>query len=57
VLLVTAATLAAFAAGQLISTGRWLAPWAPWESVSLQAAVGVGLLPILVVVIAGLALL
>ena len=57
VLLVVTGTVCAFAAGQLISTGRWLAPWAPWETASLQGAVGVGLIPVLAVVIVGLALL
>jgi len=57
VLLVVAGTVSAFAAGQLISTGRWLPPWAPWETASLQGAVGVGLIPLLAVVIVGLALL
>jgi energy-coupling factor transport system substrate-specific component len=57
VLLVVAGTVSAFAAGQLISTGRWLAPWAPWETASLQGAVGVGLMPFLAVVVVGLALL
>jgi len=55
--LVVAGTCGAFAAGQLISTGRWLPPWAPWETVGLQGAVGVGLLPLLAVVVVGLALL
>ena len=55
--LVVAGTCGAFAAGQLISTGRWQPPWAPWETVSLRGAVGVGLLPILAVVVVGLALL
>jgi energy-coupling factor transport system substrate-specific component len=55
--LVVTATIGAFAAGQLISTGQWLPPWAPWETASRQGAVGVGLLPILAVLVVGLALL
>ena len=55
--LVTGATVGAFIAGQLIANEGWLAPWAPWESASRQAAVGVGLLPFLVVVIIGFVLL
>jgi hypothetical protein len=57
VVLVVTGTVGAFAAGQLISTGQWVAPWAPWETMSLRGAIGVGLLPILAVVIVGLALL
>jgi len=57
VTLVVLGTLSAFAAGQAISTGRWLAPWAPWETTSLQGAIGVGLMPMLAVVLVGLALL
>ena len=55
--LVVVGTVGAFTAGQLISTGQWLPPWAPWETPSRALEVGVGLLPLLAVVIAGLALL
>jgi len=57
VILVVGGTLGAFVAGQAISNGQWLAPWAPWETVSLRGAVGVGLMPILAIVLVGLALL
>src|SRR5262245_47064068 len=55
--LVVAGTLAAFTAGELIAGGRWLAPWAPVRTASGAFEVGVGLLPLLGVVVAGLALL
>jgi energy-coupling factor transport system substrate-specific component len=55
--LVVAGTVGAFVAGQLISTGRWQAPWAPWDTPSHALEVGVGLAPILAVAVAGLALL
>jgi len=55
--LVVTATIGAFVAGQLISTGQWLPPWAPWDTASRQGAVGIGLIPILAVLVVGLALL
>jgi hypothetical protein len=57
VVLVTVGTIGAFTLGQLISTGRWLPPWAPWETPSRGLEVGVGLIPPLAVAIIGLALL
>jgi len=57
VILVVGGTLGAFVAGQAISNGQWLAPWAPWETVSLRGAIGIGLMPMLAVVLVGLALL
>jgi hypothetical protein len=38
VTLVVLGTVSAFVAGQAISNGAWLAPWAPWETVSLRGA-------------------
>jgi len=57
VTLVAAGTVAAFAAGELIASGRWLAPWATHRTGSGAFEVGVGLLPFLGVTVAGLALL
>jgi len=57
VALVVGATIGGFVAGQAISTRTWLAPWAPWDTPQLQAAVGVGLLPVLALLVAGFALL
>jgi energy-coupling factor transport system substrate-specific component len=57
VTLVVAGTVAAFAAGELIAGQRWLAPWAPYRTPTGAFEVGVGLLPLLGVAIAGLALL
>jgi energy-coupling factor transport system substrate-specific component len=57
VLLVAGGTIGAFVLGQLISTGRWQPPWAPWETPSRGIEVGVGLIPPLAVAIIGLALL
>jgi hypothetical protein len=55
--LVVGGTTAAFVAGELIAGGRWLAPWAPVRTASGAFEVGVGLLPLLGVVVGGLALL
>jgi energy-coupling factor transport system substrate-specific component len=55
--LVLAGTLGAFAAGQLIASGHWLPPWAVLHSASGGAEVGLGLLPILALVVLGCALL
>jgi energy-coupling factor transport system substrate-specific component len=57
VALVVAGTLGAFGAGQLIAGGRWLPPWAVVHSAGGGAEVGLGLLPILAVVVLGLVLL
>jgi len=57
VALVVAGTGAAFAAGELIASGRWLAPWATLRTGSGAFEVGVGLLPFLGITVAGLALL
>jgi energy-coupling factor transport system substrate-specific component len=50
-------TVGAFVAGELIASGRWAAPWAPALSGSGALAVGIGLLPLLALAVAGLALL
>ena len=47
----------AFAAGELIASGRWLPPWAPYRTGSGALEVGVGLVPFLGVAVAGLAML
>jgi len=55
--LVVVGTVGAFAAGELIASGRWLAPWATHRTASGAFEVGVGLVPILGVAVAGLMLL
>jgi len=55
--LVVAGTGAAFAAGELIAAGRWVAPWATHPTVGHRFEVGFGLLPLLGLVVGGLALL
>lgn len=55
--LIVVGTVGAFTAGQLISTGQWVPPWAPWQTPTHAMEVGIGLIPILALVIAGLALL
>jgi energy-coupling factor transport system substrate-specific component len=57
VALVVIGTGAAFAAGELIASGQWRAPWAPFHTGSGALEVGLGLLPLLGVVVVGLALL
>lgn len=57
VTLVVVGTVGAFAAGQLIASGRWLPPWAVVHSASGGAEVGLGLLPVLALAALGLALL
>jgi energy-coupling factor transport system substrate-specific component len=57
VALVVAGTVGTFVAGELIAGQRWLAPWAPIRTASGAFEVGVGLLPLLAVAVAGLALL
>lgn len=57
VTLVVVGTVGAFVAGQLIAAGRWTAPWAPFETPSRAAEVGLGLLPLIATAIVGLALL
>jgi len=57
VTLVVAGTAAAFAAGELIASGRWLAPWAPYRTATGAFEVGLGLVPLLGLAVAGLALL
>src|SRR5881628_175748 len=47
VTLVVAGTAAAFAAGELIASGRWLAPWAPYRTATGAFEVGLGLVPLL----------
>jgi energy-coupling factor transport system substrate-specific component len=55
--LVVVGTGAAFAAGQLIASGRWTPPWSVLVSASRGAEVGLGLVPFLGLVVAGLLLL
>jgi len=55
--LVVAGTGAAFAAGELIAAGRWVAPWATHATAGHRLEVGLGLLPLLGLAVAGLALL
>jgi energy-coupling factor transport system substrate-specific component len=57
VTLVVVGTFAAFTAGQLIAGGRWVAPWATHHTASGAFEVGVGLVPFLALVVAGLCLL
>jgi energy-coupling factor transport system substrate-specific component len=57
VTLVVVGTGAAFAAGELIAGGLWLAPWAPYRTGSGAFEVGLGLVPFLGVAVAGLMLL
>jgi energy-coupling factor transport system substrate-specific component len=57
VALVVGGTIGAFAAGQLISSGWWLPPWAVVRSASGGAEVGLGLLPMLLLVGLGFVLL
>ncbi len=57
VALVVGGTWAAFGAGELIASGRWVAPWAAWATDTRRLEVGFGLLPLLGVTVAGLALL
>src|SRR5437773_6042115 len=55
--LVVVGTGAAFAAGELIAGGRWVAPWAAYATASRRLEVGLGLLPLLGLAVGGLALL
>jgi len=55
--LAVAGTTSAFAAGELIASGRWLAPWAPYQTQTGAFEVGLGLAPLIGLAIAGLALL
>jgi energy-coupling factor transport system substrate-specific component len=57
VTLVVVGIFGAFAAGELIASRRWLAPWATHQTASGAFEVGVGLIPFLVVAIVGLLLL
>ncbi len=57
VALAVAGTTAAYAAGDLIASGRWLAPWAPYHTATGAFEVGLGLVPLRGLAIAGLALL
>ena len=57
VALVVAGTIGAFAAGELIAGGEWRPPWAAVHTRSGALEVGVGLLPLLGLAVAGLALL
>jgi energy-coupling factor transport system substrate-specific component len=55
--LVVVGTVGGFAAGQAIAGGDWLPPWAVLRSASGAAEVGLGLIPILAIVVLGCALL
>ena len=55
--LVLVGTGSAFAAGELIAAGRWMAPWAAYATASRRLEVGLGLLPLLGLAVLGLALL
>jgi energy-coupling factor transport system substrate-specific component len=55
--LVIGGTVSAFAAGELISGGDWRPPWAAIHTSSGRLDVGIGLLPLLGITVAGLALL
>jgi energy-coupling factor transport system substrate-specific component len=55
--LVAVGTGGAFAAGQMISGGHWVAPWAPFPSETGRAAIGLGLLPPIAIALVGLALM
>jgi energy-coupling factor transport system substrate-specific component len=55
--LVVAGTVAGFVAGELIASGRWLPPWAPYRTPTGAYEVGLGLVPFLAMTIAGLGLL
>jgi energy-coupling factor transport system substrate-specific component len=57
VALTAAGTVGTFVAGELIASGRWLAPWAAHRTATGAFEVGVGLLPLLGVAVTGLALL
>ena len=57
VTLVVLGTGSAFAAGELIAGGQWLAPWAAHRTGSGAFEVGVGLVPFIGVAVAGLMLL
>src|SRR5262245_6796767 len=57
VALVVAGTGGGFAAGELIASGRWLAPWAAHRTGTGAFEVGLGLVPFLAVAVSGLALL
>jgi len=57
VALVTVGTISAFVAGELIAGHRWIAPWAVHQTATGSFEVGVGLIPFLGVVVAGLMLL
>jgi energy-coupling factor transport system substrate-specific component len=50
-------TAAAFAAGELIASHQWTAPWAPWQTPNGALEVGIGLVPFLALAVAGLMLL
>jgi energy-coupling factor transport system substrate-specific component len=55
--LVVVGTAAGFVAGELIASGRWLPAWAPYHTPTGAYEVGLGVLPFLVVTLAGLGLL
>jgi len=57
VTLVVVGTGSAFAAGELIAGGRWLAPWAAYRTGTGAFEVGLGLVPFIGVALAGLMLL
>ena len=57
VALTAAGGVGAFVAGELIASHRWMAPWAPWQTPTGALEVGIGLVPLLALAVAGLMLL
>ena len=57
VALVVGGTAAAFTTGWFVATGRWLPPWAVLQTASGGGEVGLGVLPLLVLVVLGCLLL
>jgi energy-coupling factor transport system substrate-specific component len=55
--LVVAGTMAAFAAGELVASGRWHPAWAPARAGSGAQELGIGLVPFLAAIALGCALL
>ena len=55
--LVVSGTVAAFTTGWLVASGRWVPPWAVLHTASGGGEIGLGLLPLLAVVLLGCLLL
>ena len=55
--LIVSGTVVAFTTGELIASGRWYPPWAVLHTASGSGEIGLGLLPLLVVVLIGCVLL